>query len=120
VEVELDAFSGRPNPRWMLTEAQAMEFLALLRKLSPAQVGLPTSSGLGYRGFILRANGGALGPYEEVRINRGIVFARRGDAEETLADPQRNLERWLVASARGHIDEPVLKHVQNEIRREIK
>jgi hypothetical protein len=117
LEVELDAFSGRPNPRWRLTEAQAAEFLALFHKLPPARVRAPTNGGLGYRGFVLRGDGGTLAGFDEVRIDRGVVLARRANDEEMFSDPQLDLERWLLASARGHVDEPVLKYLQSEITR---
>src|SRR5215469_1872871 len=39
LEVELDAFSGQPNPRWDLTSVQAEEFRARLRELRPLQDG---------------------------------------------------------------------------------
>jgi hypothetical protein len=49
LQIELDAFSGLPNPRWELSEAQAAEFLTQLRALRPAQDRAGTNDGLGYR-----------------------------------------------------------------------
>ena len=117
LQVELDAFSGRPNPRWDLTQTQAAEFLARLRKLQQAQSSFPRSDGLGYRGFIVSGNEGMLDSYNDARVYRGIVFARRGKREEIFADSERSLERWLLESARGHVDESALKYIESEIAR---
>jgi hypothetical protein len=116
--VELDAFSGRPNPRWELTETQqAAEFRTLLRALRPARGGAWTSEGLGYRGFIVRGNGGPVDGYDEIRLYRGTVHARTGDHTESFSDPDRVLERWLLRSARGHVAESVLQYIQSEVGR---
>jgi hypothetical protein len=48
--VELDAFSGRPNPRWQLTAVEAGELedrLSGIPETSPAAI----PDNLGYRGF---------------------------------------------------------------------
>jgi hypothetical protein len=115
LQIELDAFSGRPNPRWELTQAQAAEFLKLLRALQPAQMSHSMGDGLGYRGFIVSANGGPVDGYGEIRVYRGTVLVRRGDRTEALSDPQQILERWLLRSARGHVAEAVLQYIQSEI-----
>ena len=56
ITIELDVFSGRPNPTWNLTPGQAQELLRVLdvirrdgRTRPPCQV-----PGLGYRGFHVR------------------------------------------------------------------
>jgi hypothetical protein len=117
LEIELDAFSGRPNPRWELTGAQAAEFLKYLSALRPSQGGHFTGDGLGYRGFIVRARSGRVEGYDELRLYRGTVFAQRGDQVDTLSDPDRSLERWLLGSARGQVDEAALQYIQSEIER---
>lgn len=117
MQIELDAFSGRPNPRWELTETQEAEFLTSLRALRPAQGSHSTADGLGYRGFIVRPNGASVDGYDDIRLYRGIVLARRGGHTETFSDPERVLERWLLDSARGHVAESVLQYIQSEIGR---
>jgi hypothetical protein len=116
LQVELDAFSGRPNPRWDLKDDQAAEFLKLLRGLSPAESAIQPP-GLGYRGFIVRSTGEPVGAYDEVRIFRGTVVARRGARVETFGDPERVLEGMLLDTAREHVDEPVLQYIRSEIGR---
>ena len=86
--VELDAFSGRPNPRWQLSESEAAELARLIADLQPAP---GTSSlrppGLGYRGFRLQGSSG-----ETYRVYR--AFVQRQDS--VLPDPDRRVEKFLV------------------------
>jgi hypothetical protein len=49
--------------------------------------------GLGYRGFILRPHGDALGQYSEIRICRGMVEAQRGGTREHFQEPSPTLEK---------------------------
>ena len=97
MEVELDAFSGRPNPVWALNAAQARELQALLDGATEA-VAAPFE-GLGYRGFALRPVNapGAAGQTAQ-RVFAGTV--QRGAA--FYADT-RDAEAWLIrlASAQG-------------------
>ena len=117
LQIELDAFSGQPNPRWELTKEQAVEFLRQFRALRAAPAGHSGGQGLGYRGFIVTSKGRLLNGYENVRLYRGYVFAQRGDPVETFHDQERRLEHWLLDSARGHVPESVLPFVQEQIER---
>lgn len=115
LQVELDAFSGRPNPRWELTEAQKEEFLSMLRELNPAERQSSTLGGLGYRGFVVRGKERSVNGYDEVRIVHGIVEALSVDHSDSFNDPERHLERFLLRSAYGHVPESVLQYIQKEI-----
>jgi hypothetical protein len=84
--IELDIFSGRPNPRWQLDERIARQLAALHRKLPAIGEPRPEPSGLGYRGFIYSLDGG---PW---RASRGVVFG----SDQMLADPARAIERLLL------------------------
>ena len=55
MEVELDAFSGRPNPRWVLTGDEATHLLRELQSL-PETKDSPEPPDLGFRGFLLHAD----------------------------------------------------------------
>jgi len=110
LQIELDAFSGRPNPRWTLNEAQGAEFLARLRALQPAAANSP-GDGLGYRGLIVRPDGA------EIRLYRGTVTVQQSDRIETFSDPDRGLERWLFDSARGHVPDEFLGYISSEMGR---
>lgn len=94
MQVELDAFSGRPNPVWTLNNTQVRELQALLAGATEA-VAVPPE-GLGYRGFVVRSTG-AEGQATQ-RVYAGTV--QRGAA--ACADT-RDAEAWLIrlATAQG-------------------
>lgn len=112
MQVELDAFSGRPNPRWELAGPEVSELTKQLRELKPSQGRANTFEGLGYRGFVIRTDS------EEIRVYRGVVVIERGGHEERLDDSGRTLERWLFHSAQGHVDEAVLQYIGSELAHE--
>lgn len=57
-EIELDIYSGRPNPRWYLTAREGLELeQRILDGVVPAVPSAVTDGRLGYRGFIVRATG---------------------------------------------------------------
>ena len=86
--VELDIFSGRPNPRWQLSEDLAAEVVRLVDSLElAARDNRPSPPGLGYRGFRLSD---PVGPH--YWAYGGFVFG----STTALADPTRMVERFLL------------------------
>jgi hypothetical protein len=104
IVVTLDVFSGRPDPHWNLPAAQNTEFERRLAALPPAPVAQPDTP-LGYRGFTVS------GRPEPVQVFRGRVTA----GQKTLADPGRDLERWLLDTGRNSIDSSLAGYVGSEI-----
>ena len=68
VVIQLDVFSGRPNPAWVPTESEADQLADRLSGLPPAEGASLPMFVLGYRGFVVRAAGG-----KEIRVWRGYV-----------------------------------------------
>jgi hypothetical protein len=99
VEVELDVFSGRPNPRWTLMAGRAEEVRELLRDLEPAD--RPQPSGLGYRGFVLTSG------EAKASVFRGVVSVMRHDDMAHFRD-KHGLEQHLLRQARDHGYDEVL------------
>lgn len=103
--VEMDIFSGRPNPTWELTPGQQEEFrkrvAGLPRQSTPARM----FDGLGYRGLILR---NPAAPGESYRVGFGWVAQGQTDAESTSIDEGRAVEKWLLSTGKGKIDERLL------------
>lgn len=94
-EVELDIFSGRPNPRWVLDSQEEQEFLVRLSDGSVPIVSLSTvEDALGYRGFIIRADGATAA----ILTARGLPtsFRVRDGFGQTLDVAS---ESWLLYSA---------------------
>jgi len=112
--VTLDVFSGRPNPRWLLDESQAdalRERLGALRERSAAK---PSGAAgrLGYRGF--RVHEVDEGPAaQSLHVHEGLVDP--GAGELSLVAEDRELESFLLDSARVDLDSAVLDHVREAI-----
>ena len=93
MEVELDAFSGRPNPEWTLSGEKASRLLEKIASLPEAE-DAPHPPGLGFRGFVLRSGGRSIrvfgarvviesaGVVKIYRDTAGILTELAGDARE--------------------------------------
>lgn len=101
LEVELDVFSGVPNPTWMLSESQEKTLLALLRS-DRAQISRPKTMserlGLGYRGVIVRRVKAGDGAWE-----KAMSAARRPFPDEFRLGLKPAVKdsaaEWLLATA---------------------
>src|SRR5882724_5553115 len=107
VEIELDVFSGRPNPRWLLSPSQEIEWAIRLDSLpNAAGQDMPEPPGLGYRGFTVRAD-------KQVRVYGGLAQID----DETYLDVRRNLEKWLLSTSGSSVDESIKEMVATELGR---
>lgn len=112
-EVELDIFSGVPNPTWSLTDAEADGFterLAVLPRTPPRQL----SGKLGYRGFIVQCTGEP--DAWLVRLQDGIVHTSQGGRNTFADDQQRLLERWLLNTGKPHLKAELFEFAEKELR----
>ena len=75
VEVELDIFSGMPNPTWVLTDAEADSFVKQLAAAPPGPA-TELSGNLGYRGFIVQVTQGA--DTQLIHIQAGTIHISKG------------------------------------------
>ena len=103
--VELDIFSGRPNPRWKLTSHQVKEFNNQIEKLPESKLTSKREEGLGYRGMVIRSTHDIIHGYDEIVICKGVVIARRGKKSKILIDKDRTLERELLQTGRRLLDD---------------
>ncbi len=117
--VELDIFSGRPNPSWSLSETEAQQLRAKLEKL-PEVACRPLDLPLGYRGFVVQlAQRPELSNEYRVRVYNGQ--ARWGDPWSPgtvafcVADSGREVERFLLAGARPHVSGDIYSMVESQI-----
>jgi hypothetical protein len=101
LEVELDVFSGMPNPTWVLPTSQEATLHELL-SADPNQIS-PTARadqrlGLGYRGLIVRRIKSDDGPWDRAMSETRVPFSnqfrlgRRAAKKDSAAD-------WLVRTA---------------------
>jgi hypothetical protein len=74
-------------------------------------VDLPTP--LGYRGFLVTLDEPESGSVATIRAFQGIV-EYRGRETKYHADPDKQVERWLLATARPYIDGQLYESVLRE------
>ncbi len=100
IKVELDIFSGRPNPTWMLMPEESKELIKLLDSLSEIDDKTNHDDLLGYRGFLLTINPNIknTAPYD-VRVFHGIVII--DSATKKVFKDVHGLEKWLLKHATG-------------------
>ncbi|MCE7002417.1 hypothetical protein LWC34_06160 [Kibdelosporangium philippinense] len=106
--VELDIFSGRPNPTWSLSAADTAILNGKLAALPPATPS-PLANPLGYRGFIVRLK------QATVTVQNGTVWTKRGSELAHHRDPDRAVERWLLNTGRPFLDDEVFTVVNREL-----
>ena len=113
VEIELDIFSGMPNPTWVLADADADRFMKQLAAAPPGPA-TELSGNLGYRGFIIQVAQGA--DSQLIHIQAGTIHLSKGAAKAYARDGNRELERWLLGTGKPHLKDEIFQTVQREIR----
>lgn len=102
LEIELDIFSGMPNPTWLLSKRQEGTLYELLRA-QPNQISAATAMGtrlgLGYRGLIVRRIKTDEGPWDRAVSARRVPFPDefRVGIKATKGDSAAD---WLVKTAK--------------------
>ena len=84
--VELDVFSGRPNPQWYVDEPIDQQIRELHRQLASTTTLPAEPPGLGYRGFRYTLDGAVW------RVWNGALVG----PDRILHDPTRSVERLLL------------------------
>lgn len=107
VEVQLDVFSGRPNPRWTLSGDRARELGERLSSVEPAEPREPPA--LGYRGFLVSDS------RIRLRVFDSLVALQGKDATRYLRDVG-GVEEYLLDQAREHGYGEVLRVFRDEMR----
>ena len=101
VLVELDVFSGRPNPTWELSAEEGTALARLMADL-PSGVAPPSEGRLGYRGFVLFNPAGEPGFPARVRVGGGVVVVEQEDGREVYLADVHGLEHRLLDLASQH------------------
>jgi hypothetical protein len=116
MDVEVDLYSGRPNPHFHLDSATAGELMRRLAGLPPLPGPAATREGLGYRGLCITPD--VTGPVAEIVVSGGVVVVRdRDGSTRFLADPGRALERWLVEAGTASLDPDVVSALRQDLAR---
>jgi hypothetical protein len=101
MEVELDAFSGRPNPKWTLSPEKASEFLTKIKAL-PTAGDAPHIPDLGFRGFVLRSGD------QSIRVYGGRVLIEAPPRGSRILRDTAGIQAELIAQARSRGFEAVV------------
>jgi hypothetical protein len=103
--VEMDIFSGRPNPSWELSSEQTLELQqrvsALHRQTPPA----PIFDGLGYRGLVIRDPSA---PGSFLKVGFGQILQMKEGVQSIYRDEGRTLEKWLLGTGKGKINDRLI------------
>jgi len=116
VVVEVDVFSGVPNPTWTLDADSSARLATFASQLTPApHETAPSGAGLGFRGFVVR--GLDLGLLSgspgnaTLRVRGDDVVATTGDRQTLFADPRRQMYTMLRNLALDHVPSEVASHL---------
>jgi hypothetical protein len=86
--VEIDLFSGRPNPSFKLDPPATHELLGLLGNLKQSDVKAVRRDGLGFRGFAVSVEG-----QPQLYVSGPAVSA----GSEQFVDEAQTIERFLLS-----------------------
>ncbi|NOK61954.1 MAG: hypothetical protein GFH27_549289n351 [Chloroflexi bacterium AL-W] len=112
--VQLNIFSGREQPDWNLTRDQTKQLAALVEELPRTDQTLP-ETGLGYSGFEVYLPNPDETFFDAMIVYNGIIEYRVNEIIHYLTDNDREVERFLLASAESHVDDAVYTTLQDEI-----
>ncbi|WP_155809838.1 hypothetical protein [Bradyrhizobium sp. URHA0013] len=90
-QVEIDVFSGRPNPTWELGRRDLTALLRLLEKLSKVKSAAGAANGLGFRGF--KVSFATRGTQRELYVKGNSVT----DGPQRFSDNHKIVEKFLLA-----------------------
>jgi hypothetical protein len=108
VRVTLGIYSGRPDPTWTLTGAEAAAVERAVEAL-PETTGLPSEGGLGYHGFTVTSPGRMFTAY------LGVVSAGGSGPGAVRSDPGRTVERLLLELGRTRLTPAEVAEVERSL-----
>ncbi len=117
VVVEVDVFSGVPNPKWTLDADSAARLATLVSHLTPAPDGTASSDpDLGFRGFVVRgleltSVSGSPGTDATLRVRGNEVVATIGGQQRLLTDAAHEIYTMLRDLAQDHVPSDIASHI---------
>jgi hypothetical protein len=113
VTVSLGIYSGRPDPSWTLSWAEAAELRRLIDAL-PSGAGEPVGGGLGYHGFTIAPADDGGDPLPVVAYH-GEIAATGDGARPTWHDAGGSVERFLLLTGRRSLDPEEVRVVADDL-----
>ena len=114
LQVEVDVYSGRPNPRWNLSAQQTEEFLKMVRALPERERESALNQNLGYRGLKVKGSHLDKDGCKEIVIGNGIVVVQEENNSQQLTDKDRAVERWLLWTGKGKLETGLYDYLSQE------
>lgn len=108
VRVTLGIYSGRPDPSWTLTGAEAATLQRAIEALAEV-AGSPPEGGLGYHGFTVAYLGRTYTAY------RGVISAGGEGPQIVRSDPGRTVERLLLELGRAELTAQEIAEVERSL-----
>jgi hypothetical protein len=104
-KVELNIYSGREDPTWMLTLPEVSNLKNMISKLDQTEEICKCHDNLGYRGFTVQTPTASSDYVQTIRACHGQVIVEDSIGEEPIRtvyylDPQRQIELWLLTTAK--------------------
>ena len=114
--VTLDVYSGRPNPSWVLSDADSQKLTERVHAIDTvtSQKSSGALGGLGYRGFLVNHTPHSVQAHPAFHVHEGIID--KGLSEDNLVSRDRELEDWLLSTAKGAVHDDVKTLVSGELR----
>jgi hypothetical protein len=109
MRIDVDLFSGRPNPGWELSPEQARIVRELVARLTPSPTPREAYDGLGYRGFVLTEDG------RSISVFREDVLLEEGGKRESRHDSRRELEGLLLEFSSEHLEPELYQFLASQV-----
>jgi len=116
--VELDIFSGAPDPTWVLSVAEASDLTSRIARLDPTAAVGQRPDNLGYRGFIVQSANASSASPQTIRAHKGILEVVDSTGTAYYRDPQRQIELWLLATAKPALDDGLIAEIVKEMMKD--
>jgi hypothetical protein len=109
--VELDIYSGQPNPTWTLTNDQEQELIQFLSNLSLKEGEMVDHGILGYRGMILYEGN----DFPITLVGLGEIVQQTSSGLLVYYDEGKELEKFLLTTAINKIDKRILHSILRDL-----
>jgi hypothetical protein len=125
-EVEIDVFSGRPNPVFKLQETEMTHVKELLSQAKASMQANARSKVyppiLGYRGISIRLKGTDKAMQSEIRIRGKIILEESGASQTWRSADDTALELYLadLAVQKGVIDQKARQSIGEAVEKAAK
>jgi hypothetical protein len=117
-KVELDIYSGRVNPSWVLTEAETDELQTLLSQVQRTR-SIEFVDNLGYRGFLVDLSDPKSRKILKLKVFKSIIRVQENGSTQFFTDVNREVEHWLLKSGKSYLPYDEYQKLEEVVERKI-